>query len=106
MHGIELEPYKPDDTDLAFTAKMLRVLKQDGIWGNKRASLVYQKTGDNSFKLLDYMTADEAKKMGATEEEVDHIKQAQALDHHAMVACCKKLEIEMDDSIIDERGDR
>jgi hypothetical protein len=90
MHGIKLPPYKPTVEDLTFTKNMITMLATGGIWGNKRAAMFYQKTGDNIFKLLDYMR-----------DAPDEVKQWQAHDHHCMKACCKVLGVELDESILD-----
>lgn len=115
MYGIKLEPYKPTDEDLQFTANLVNVLKVGGKWGIPRCCIFYQKTGDMKMKLESYLIPALAKHMidaGMVYQgmdvfkKVDELKQAQARDHHAFKACCKELGIEVDDSILDETGDR
>ena len=115
MHGIELEPYEPTQEDLLFTLKLVRSLKVGGKWGIPRCSIFYEKTGHDQMKLENFLLPKLAGHMieaGLVFKDqeyhptVEDLKMAQAMDHHAFLACCKLLDIEVDDSILDEAGCR
>ena len=115
MHGIELPPYEPSQTDLLFTLKLVRSLKVGGKWGIPRCSIFYEKVGHDSMKLENFLLPKLAEHMIEAglvfegmepHESVEALKQAQAQDHHAFKACCKLLDIAVDDSILDGAGCR
>jgi hypothetical protein len=92
MHGIKLEPYVPTSIDLAFTVGLIAKLRVGGVWAIPRCAMTYQKVSDKKIKLIDFM-----------ESKNKDVKMAQALDHHALKACCKKLFIEVDESLLEKK---
>lgn len=115
MYGIQLEPYQPTETDLSFTYQIVHQLKVGGKWGIPRCCIFYEKTGDGKMKLENYLIPELAKHMIEAKlvyegmdayKTVEKLKEAQARDHHAFLACCKVLGIEVDDSVLDEQGHR
>lgn len=109
MHGIELDPYYPTQNDLEFTRTLVNSLRIGGKWEIPRCLISYEKVAKNKMKLDNYLTPEWAKHMidsKLVDKKVEELKMAQAMDHHAFKACCAKLGIEVDDSVLNENGHR
>ena len=100
MHGIELDTYEPTDIDLTFTKRLMDSLRIGGIWAIPRCALKYQKDSETTIKLIGYLKIDDEDEVIRPHVAAD-LKMAQAMDHHALKACCEKLGFEVDESILE-----
>jgi hypothetical protein len=115
MYNIKLEEYQPTQQDLDYTSEVVGILKIGGTWTIPRSALIYKKTGDRTMRLDNFLIPELAKHMIAADmhyegvehfKSVDDLKSAQANDHNAFEACCKRLGITLDDSVLDVGGYR
>ena len=115
MYGLDLVPYKPTLRDVQHTELYITLLAIGGMYGIPRCGMFYEKVGPKKMKLERFLIPELAKHAirekiylaGMDEyDSVDDFRNRQAQDHHAFVACCEELGIEVDDSILDREGYR